>query len=111
VADGDPRRLELARALVAEKIVARVDVVNPEAVGARVALADVALQERGVVDERFAAAIGEAALGHGLPTRLTTARWLHRGLSATSGGGGLRIYDSIVPSVETVGAMLMRMGI
>ena len=62
---------------MAEEVVARADVVDAQAVGAGVAFADVALEQRRVVDDRVATPVLEPALGHGLPARLTTARWLH----------------------------------
>jgi hypothetical protein len=45
------RLLELAGTDVTEKVVPRVDVVDPQALGAREALADVTLQQRVVVDD------------------------------------------------------------
>jgi hypothetical protein len=48
VTDLQPRRLELVRALVTDEVVARVDVVDLQAVGAGEALADVTLQQGGV---------------------------------------------------------------
>jgi hypothetical protein len=59
VPDLEASRVELAGAQVAEEVVARVDVVDAQAVGAGVALTDVALQERGVVNDRIATAVLE----------------------------------------------------
>src|SRR5262249_55431337 len=78
VPDLEAGRLQLARAVVADEIVARADVVDAQAIGARVTLADVALEHVGVVHDIFPLAVLESALGDSLPTRLTTARWLHR---------------------------------
>ncbi len=90
--------LHLAGARMAEEIVPGVNVVDAQAVGAGETLADVALEQRRVVDDRVATPVFEPALGHGLPTRLTTARWLHRGIPTASGGVRLGNYDSIVPA-------------
>ena len=83
-----PRRggLERLRALVTEEVVAGEDVVDLQAFRAGVALADVALKHVGVVDDAVAAPVYEPGLGHGSPTRLTAARWLHRGFPTADGG-------------------------
>lgn len=71
---------ELARAGVAEEVVAGVDVVDAEAIGTGEALADVALQQVVVVHDVLAAAVLEAARGHGLTARLAADERLHGGL-------------------------------
>ena len=71
------RRLEAPRALMTEKIVAGEDVVHPEAVGAGVALADVALEETIVAHDRAALLILKELLRRGAAARLATARQLH----------------------------------
>ena len=78
VPDCEARRFQLARAVVADEVVPRADVVDAQAIGARVPLANVALEHVGVVNDVVALAVLEATLGDGLPTRLTTAWWLHR---------------------------------
>lgn len=77
-----PRALEsgvvqLASALVTQEVVAGVDVVDPEAVGTRETLADVALEQRFVLDEVPPAAVAETAFVDRLPAGLTTTWWLH----------------------------------
>src|SRR5690349_15961432 len=71
------RGLEAPGALVAEKIVAREDVVHAEAVGARVALADVALEEAVVVHDGAALLVLKELLRRGAAARLAAARHLH----------------------------------
>jgi hypothetical protein len=53
-----------------KKVVAREDVVHLEAIGAGVALADVALEKTLAVDDTPALAVGEAALRRGLAAGL-----------------------------------------
>src|SRR5689334_9629953 len=57
------RVAEGPRALVAEEVVRREDVVHLQALGAGVAFADVALQERVVVDDPAALAVIEQGSG------------------------------------------------
>jgi hypothetical protein len=78
----EPRLLELARAHVAEEVVARADLVDAEALGAGVALADVALQERVIVDNLVPPAVLESALCDGSPTGLTAGGGLHERTAA-----------------------------
>jgi hypothetical protein len=65
---------ERAGALVAEEVVGREDVVDLEAVGARVALADVALEESVVVDDGGAFAVIEKRRGGESPAGLAGRR-------------------------------------
>src|SRR5438093_10797383 len=64
-------------ALVAEEVVAREDVIDLQALRAGVALADVALQERVVVDDTAALAVVEQGPGGASPARLAGGRWRH----------------------------------
>src|SRR3990172_3874771 len=95
VTELEARLLELASAGVADEVVARVDVVDTQAVRAGIALADVALQEVAVVDDGVAPAVLEPAFRHGLPAGLAVARWLHTGLPGPRVGVRLWNYDSI----------------
>ena len=68
-------RSESARALVTEEVVTGEDVVHTEAVGADEALADVALQERLVVNDLCALAVAEQTFAYGTVARLTRGGW------------------------------------
>ena len=69
---GSPNgRAEGASALVAEETVLRDDVVDLEAIGASVALADVALEKRFARDQVGALAIAEQARWRRTAARLT----------------------------------------
>ena len=70
------RRLEPLRALVAEEVVAADEVVHLQAIGARVPLADVALEERFVRDE-------------GAPLLVVEERLARRAAAGLAGGGHL----------------------
>ena len=59
------RGLEALRALVAQEVVAAEDVVHLEAIGAGVSLADVALEERLVGDDRAPLLVVEERLARG----------------------------------------------
>jgi hypothetical protein len=80
--------LELAGTLVAEEVVPRVDVVDPQALRTRIALADVTLQQGVIVDDGFASTVLEPALGHRLPARLATTGGLHQNLPRFAALGG-----------------------
>src|SRR5262249_51709466 len=73
------RRLEAARALVAEEVVPREDVVHLQALGAGVPLADVALEEGLVVDHGLAPAVTQEALRSGPATGLAGSVIHHEG--------------------------------
>jgi len=73
----EPGIVQLASAHVTEEIVAGVDVVDPEAVGARETLADVALEERFVLDDVLPAPVKETAFVDRPPAGLATTWWLH----------------------------------
>ena len=70
--------LQLARALVAEEVVARDDVVHAQALGAGEALAHVALQQVTVVDDVLAATVLEPVRADVLLARLAADRRFHR---------------------------------
>jgi hypothetical protein len=72
------RRLERLRALVTEKVVAGEDVVDLQAFGARVALADVALEERVVANDVGSPSIAQEALRCGAAAGLAEGRVVHR---------------------------------
>ena len=80
VAPGAPRRRpKRARTVVAEKVVAREDVVDLQAVRAGIAFAYVALEKTLSVDELGASAVVEKTRRGGAPARLTCGRGLfHR---------------------------------
>ncbi len=82
-----PGGREGARALVAQEVIAREDVVDLEAVGAGIALAYVALQEGRVANRLLALAVGEASLGGGAPAGLAGTRGLHQEGERLSQGG------------------------
>jgi hypothetical protein len=74
----ESRGPELSGARVTKEVVPRQDVVHAKALGAGEALADVALKERLVVDQRVVAlAVDEPSFGHGLLAGLATARRFH----------------------------------
>src|SRR6185503_1159267 len=66
--------LEASRTRVAEEVVARKDVVDLEAVGAGVALADVTLEEGLVADDRPALPVPQERLRGGSAARLARGR-------------------------------------
>ena len=68
-------RSEGARALVTEEIVTGENVVHTQAVGADEALADVALQERLIVNDLCAFAVAEQTFAYGTVARLTHGGW------------------------------------
>ena len=70
-------RGELACALMAEEIVAGEDVVDLEALGARKALADVALQQTLAVDDAGSLSIAEQRPDRGTLARLAAGGGLH----------------------------------
>src|SRR5260221_1508598 len=70
-------RLQLPGAYVAEEVEAREEVVDTQAVGAGVALADVTLEQALVVDEGRSLAVHQTGFTHRLPAGLTTAWRFH----------------------------------
>ena len=74
---------DLASALVAEEVVSGKDVINAQALGAGEPLADVALEQRLIVDDPVVAlAVDETGLRDRLTARLATARRFHGSLTA-----------------------------
>ena len=71
------RGKQLLSAFVTEEVVAREDVVDLEAVGAREALADVALQQALVAHDLAASLVGVLARRRRSEARLATARRFH----------------------------------
>src|SRR6185295_15071682 len=63
--------------VVAEEVVARQDVVDLQALGAGIALADVALQERVVVDDPRSLAVIEQRSARRSTARLACGWWCH----------------------------------
>jgi hypothetical protein len=82
-------RHELARALVTQEVVTREDVVHLETLGAREALADVALEQRGVANELAAPLVGERAGRGRPPARLAAGGRFHGRRSLAPGGNPL----------------------
>ena len=68
---------ELPGAFVTEEVVAREQVVDTQAIGAGVALADVTLEQTLVVDEGRSLAVRQAAFGRRLPAGLAKAGGFH----------------------------------
>src|SRR5262249_18142430 len=85
VAGLDRRGLDLPSTDMAEEVVAREDVVDPEALGAGEALADVALQEALVSDVRRPPSVAERALRGGLEAGLAGRGRLHPNTSPGRG--------------------------
>ena len=79
--------LQLVRARVAEKVVARDDVVHAQALGAGEALADVALQQVPVVDDVLAATVLEPCRRDGFLARLAADGRFHGRWKKASGRG------------------------
>jgi hypothetical protein len=72
-----PCVLELPSTIVADEIVTGADVVDAKAVGARVALADVALQKSVVVNDALSPSVLQTALGDRLPAGLASTGRFH----------------------------------
>lgn len=79
------RGLEPLRALVAEEVVAAEDVVDLEALGAGVPLADVALEQGLVADHRAPLLVGKERLARGTLAGLAVRghRFFDRGAAET----------------------------
>src|SRR5207237_1153818 len=71
------RRLERLGALVTEEVVPGEDVVHLQAFGARVALADVALEERVVANHTGSPSVAQEALRLGATARLAGRVMIH----------------------------------
>ena len=84
---GPARFLELRGALVAHEVVAREDVVDPQAVRAGEALAHVALQKALAVETCVAPAVVEEATSR-FPVTSLAGRGLHPPLFTTGAAGG-----------------------
>src|SRR5258708_29501617 len=78
---GRPRRPQLACALVTEKVVARDDVIDLQALCAGEAFADVALEQALVVDDVGTAVVAEHALGGDPAAGLAVSRRFHNDLT------------------------------
>ena len=81
------RRLEGLGALVAQEVVAGEDVVDLQAVRTRVALADVALEERVVADDGGSPSITQESLRRGAAARLA-GKVVHREIHRQRWGHG-----------------------
>ena len=85
VATVERRGSDPARALMTQEVISREDVVDAQALGARKALADVALEQRLVVDLGAALAVDEPRFRDRLAAGLATDRRFHGSLDASDG--------------------------
>src|SRR5262245_20814330 len=90
-------RLDLPSTDMAEEVVAREDVVDPEALGAGEAFGDVALQEAFVSDVRRPPPVVERALRGGLEARLAGHGRLHPNTSQEKRGATMPGPTRVAP--------------